>query len=57
MDFLLKSNGHENGWRKEDHQTFVKFYNKYKDVDTLATNLNELLPGEYTYFIIALNHF
>lgn len=47
MDFLLKSNGHENGWRKEDHQIFIKFCKKYRDIDQLATNLNELLPGEY----------
>lgn len=46
MDFLHKSNGHENGWRKEDHQMFIKWYDKYKNIDSLAVNLNELLPGE-----------
>lgn len=46
MDFVHKNNGHENGWRKEDHQLFVKLYNKYKDVDILAKNLSEILPGK-----------
>lgn len=46
MDFVHKNNGHENGWRKEDHQLFIKLYNKYKDVDILTKNLNEILPGK-----------
>lgn len=46
MDFVHKSNGHENGWRKEDHQLFIKFYKKYNDGEVLAVNLNKVLPGE-----------
>jgi hypothetical protein len=45
MDFVNKSNGHENGWSSEDHQLFLKFRKKYKNVDDLAINLNKLLPG------------
>lgn len=45
MDFVNKSNGHENGWSSEDHQLFLKFRKKCKNVDDLAINLNKLLPG------------
>ncbi|EFA06087.2 coiled-coil domain-containing protein 112 [Tribolium castaneum] len=44
MDFVNKSNGHENGWASEDHQLFLKLRNKYKTVDDLALNLHRLLP-------------
>ncbi|XP_044264735.1 coiled-coil domain-containing protein 112-like [Tribolium madens] len=44
MDFVNKSNGHENGWTIEDHQLFLKFRNKYKSVDDLSVNLHRLLP-------------
>lgn len=54
MDFLHKSNGHENGWRRKDHQMFIKLNSKYKDCDILATNLNELLPGESNSRLVLL---
>nr|CAI5831086.1 unnamed protein product [Callosobruchus analis] len=44
MDFVHKSGGHENGWRKEDHQLFVKLRSKHKDRKIVAETLHDILP-------------
>ncbi|CAG9815451.1 unnamed protein product [Phaedon cochleariae] len=44
IEFVHKSKGHENGWRKEDHQLFLKIRQKHKHIDTLAKHLHEALP-------------
>ncbi|VEN45951.1 unnamed protein product [Callosobruchus maculatus] len=44
MDFVHKSGGHENGWRKEDHQLFIKLRTKHKDSKIVAENLHDMLP-------------
>ncbi|CAH2002798.1 unnamed protein product [Acanthoscelides obtectus] len=44
MDFVHKSGGHENGWRKEDHDLFVKLRSKHKDIKIAAENLHDVLP-------------
>ncbi|XP_050293531.1 coiled-coil domain-containing protein 112-like [Anthonomus grandis grandis] len=44
FDFVHQSGGHENGWRKEDHQLFLKLRGKCKRVDEVATQIHETLP-------------
>ncbi|XP_018579645.1 coiled-coil domain-containing protein 112-like [Anoplophora glabripennis] len=44
MDFVHASGGHENGWRKEDHQVFIKYRKKYKNIDAIAKYLHEEFP-------------
>ncbi|CAG9859731.1 unnamed protein product [Phyllotreta striolata] len=46
IDFLHRSGGHENGWDPTDHQLFIKCRNKFKNPDTSARKLNELLPDK-----------
>lgn len=48
IEFVHSSGGHENGWRREDHQLFIKFRKKYKNIDTIARHLNEEFPGNLT---------
>lgn len=52
MDFVHSSGGHENGWRREDHQLFIKFRKKFKNIDTVAKHLHEELPGNYIIKLI-----
>nr|XP_023013623.1 coiled-coil domain-containing protein 112-like [Leptinotarsa decemlineata] len=44
IDFVNKSEGHENGWRKEDHQLFLRFRKKFKNAEDAALELHETLP-------------
>lgn len=44
MDFLHNSDGHENGWKREDHQLFLKIRSKNKDVEYIVKHLHSLLP-------------
>lgn len=46
IDFLRRSGGHENGWDKSDHQLFLKYRNKYKDINVITKKLHELLPDK-----------
>ncbi|RZB39751.1 coiled-coil domain-containing protein 112-like, partial [Asbolus verrucosus] len=61
LDFVSKSNGHENGWSSDDHHLFLKIRNKYKDIENLALNMNKILPGtqlvKRVYFLKYLNLF
>ncbi|XP_074033693.1 uncharacterized protein [Leptinotarsa decemlineata] len=44
IDFVNQSKGHENGWRKEDHQLFLRFRKKFKNAEDAALELHETLP-------------
>ncbi|CAG9828086.1 unnamed protein product [Diabrotica balteata] len=46
IDFIKRSGGHENGWDKDDHQLFIKFRNKFKDVSIVSQKINEVLPDK-----------
>ncbi|XP_030752622.1 coiled-coil domain-containing protein 112-like [Sitophilus oryzae] len=44
LDFVYKSGGHENRWRKEDHLLFLKYKARYKNIEDVALNLHDTLP-------------
>ncbi|XP_028138272.1 coiled-coil domain-containing protein 112-like [Diabrotica virgifera virgifera] len=46
IDFVKRSGGHENGWDKDDHELFIKFRNKFKDVSIVSQKINEILPDK-----------